>query len=70
MSNTTSTLDFMPTSARSGRPQGVFSVLSAFWESVRVGLAASSLYESLTARGTPPQKAVDIVYRTHFAKIG
>jgi hypothetical protein len=68
MSSNSTTLDF--TSARTERPHGLFSLIAAFWNSVRIGLAASHQYNDLTARGRSPQAAVDIVYRTHISKIG
>ncbi len=70
MSSNTTTLDFAPEHVSGGRPKGFLATVSAFWDSVRIGLAASHQYGDLTARGTLPQDAVDIVYRTHFAKIG
>jgi len=70
MSSNTTTLDFASARVSGRRPKGFLSLVNAFWESVRLGLAASHHYSDLTARGTPPQQAVDIVYRTHFAKLG
>ena len=61
-------LDFLPAARTSSRPQGVVSVVRAFFASVREGFAAAQLYETLTARGTPPQQAVEIVFREHFAE--
>ncbi|MGE8942051.1 hypothetical protein ACO2I3_09090 [Leptospira interrogans] len=68
MSSNSTTLDF--TTAHTERPHGLLSTIAAFWDSVRIGLAASHQYDDLTARGKSPQAAVDIVYRTHFSKIG
>lgn len=61
------TLDFFPAPKSSHRPHGVLSAIRAFFESVREGLAAAHKYERLTSQGTPPQKAVEIVFREHFA---
>ena len=42
--------------------------LRAFCESVAAGLAAAHQYQALTARGVPPGKAAQAVFREHFAK--
>lgn len=62
-------LNFLPVPKSSRRPHGVVSMIREFFASVREGLAAAQRYERLTAQGTPPQKAVEIVYREHFAEI-
>lgn len=61
------TLDFIPTRKSTRRPQNVMSSIRTFFASIRDGLEAAQKYERLTARGTPPQKAVEIVFRDHFA---
>ncbi len=61
------TLDFLPARENTRRPRGIFHALRTFFASVREGIDAAHKYERLTARGMPPQKAVDIVFRDHFA---
>lgn len=70
MSSNSTTLDFTTPHAGAVRPRGLLATIAAFWDSARIGLAASHQYDDLTARGMSPQKAVDVVYRTHFAKVG
>ncbi|MCL4764783.1 MAG: hypothetical protein KJZ80_00940 [Hyphomicrobiaceae bacterium] len=62
------TLDFIPADKSLRPPQGVASLLRAFFASIGEGLAAAHHYERLTARGTPPATAVEIVFRDHFAE--
>ncbi len=70
MSSNSTTLDFSPAHAGAERPRGLLSTIAAVWDSFRIGLAASHQYGDLTARGMAPQAAVDVVYRTHFSKVG
>lgn len=70
MSNTNTidaALDFMPVDKKNRRPRGVMTSLQDFLASLRTGIEAAHHYERLTAQGTPPQKAVEIVFHDHFA---
>lgn len=68
--NTTidSALDFVSSGTRTGRPRGVVQAIRDFFASLRTGIEAAHHYERLKAQGVPPQEAVEIVYRDHFAK--
>ncbi|MGB3718477.1 MAG: hypothetical protein WBB38_02735 [Hyphomicrobiaceae bacterium] len=58
-------LDFMPSDVH--RPRGVMDSVKSFFAAVRQGLDAAHEYNRLTARGVAPQKAVQIVFDSHFA---
>lgn len=60
-------LDFLPVETGGKRPEGIFKSIAAFFAAVGDGLSAAHEYERLTAQGTPPQKAVEIVFKGHFA---
>ncbi len=60
-------LDFMPAERKARGPHGVFNSIRAFFAAIGQGIDAAHRYERLTTRGTPPQKAVEIVFRDHFA---
>lgn len=60
-------LDFMPAERNARQPHGVWGSLRAFFACIGQGLDAARRYERLTVQGTPPQEAVEIVFREHFA---
>lgn len=60
-------LDFMPVEKDSHRPRSKTSALRTFLASLRTGFTAAHEYERLTLQGMAPQKAIDKVFRDHFA---
>lgn len=60
-------LGYLPAERKTSGPHGILNSIRAFFTAIGEGIEAAHRYERLTHQGTPPQKAVEIVFRDHFA---